>query len=174
MRIVARLKTAYLVPMLLEGSCHCGAVRFSCESRHPYPYQRCYCSICRKAGGGAGYLINISADAASLQVTGREQVKIFRAEVQRGGKAVSSKHQRHFCGACGCHLWAFHAKWPDLIYPVAGAIDTELPTPPTRVHMMTDSKASWVEVESSEDDVCFTGYPEESIAAWHAERNLEQ
>ncbi|MCL7942209.1 hypothetical protein M8009_18170 [Halomonas sp. ATCH28] len=32
--------------MLLEGSCHCGAVHFRVDS--PHPYQRCYCSICRK------------------------------------------------------------------------------------------------------------------------------
>lgn len=40
--------------MYLEGSCHCGAVRFGVESPHPYPYQRCYCSICRKTAGGGG------------------------------------------------------------------------------------------------------------------------
>jgi hypothetical protein len=41
--------------MLLEGSCHCGAVHFSVESEHPYPFNLCYCSICRKtAGAGRG------------------------------------------------------------------------------------------------------------------------
>jgi hypothetical protein len=45
--------------MHLEGSCHCGAVSFSLTSEHPYPYQRCYCSICRKTQGGGGYSINI-------------------------------------------------------------------------------------------------------------------
>ena len=34
--------------MKLEGSCHCGAVRFSVESHEPVPFMRCYCSICRK------------------------------------------------------------------------------------------------------------------------------
>jgi len=38
--------------MKLEGSCHCGAVRFSLLSATPYPYQRCYRSICRKTHGG--------------------------------------------------------------------------------------------------------------------------
>ena len=31
--------------MLLEGSCHCGAIRFRVESPEPYPFMRCYCSI---------------------------------------------------------------------------------------------------------------------------------
>ena len=65
--------------MRLEGSCHCGAVRFSAESRQPVPYQRCYCSICRKAGGGGGYTINIAADAATLEVEGRGSVRVYRA-----------------------------------------------------------------------------------------------
>jgi hypothetical protein len=29
--------------MHLEGSCHCGAVHFSVEAPHPYPYNLCYC-----------------------------------------------------------------------------------------------------------------------------------
>jgi hypothetical protein len=49
--------------MLLEGSCHCGAIRFQVESETPYPYQACYCSICRKTAGGGGYAINLGADA---------------------------------------------------------------------------------------------------------------
>ena len=40
--------------MLLEGSCHGGAVRFRVRSAHPYPFNLCYCSICRKTGGGGG------------------------------------------------------------------------------------------------------------------------
>ena len=38
--------------MRLAGSCHCGRVRFRLESHTPYPYMRCYCSICRKTQGG--------------------------------------------------------------------------------------------------------------------------
>ncbi len=43
--------------MLLEGSCHCRAVRFSVRSAHPYPFNLCYCSICRKTAGSGGYAI---------------------------------------------------------------------------------------------------------------------
>ena len=46
------------MPMRLEGSCRCGAISFSVGSHTPYPYQRCYCSICRKNAGGGGYAIN--------------------------------------------------------------------------------------------------------------------
>ena len=37
--------------MHLEGSCHCGKVKFSVESAEPVPFMRCYCSICRKTAG---------------------------------------------------------------------------------------------------------------------------
>ena len=70
--------------MLLEGACHCRAVRFSVRSREPYPYMYCYCSICRKTGGGGGYAINISADAESLEVHGKEHLSIYQVTPEGG------------------------------------------------------------------------------------------
>ena len=58
--------------MKLEGSCHCGAVRFALQSATPQPYMQCYCSICRKTAGGGGYAINLGGDAESLEVEGEE------------------------------------------------------------------------------------------------------
>ena len=68
--------------MILKGSCHCGAVRFRVRSPHPYPYQRCYCSVCRKTQGGGGYAINLSADAKTLTVTGRKHITIYHARIK--------------------------------------------------------------------------------------------
>lgn len=48
--------------MELQGSCRCGGVRFSCLSKTPVPYMRCYCSICRKVSGSGGFAINIMAE----------------------------------------------------------------------------------------------------------------
>ena len=47
--------------MRLDGSCHCGKVRFTVESAEPVPFMRCYCSICRKTAGAGGYAINLGA-----------------------------------------------------------------------------------------------------------------
>lgn len=153
--------------MRLEGSCHCGQVRFSLESSEPVPYQRCYCSICRKAGGAGGYAINLGGDAATLRVQGQEHVRVYRAMREQGGVRAPSRHARHFCGTCGSHLWAQHDDWPALVHPVAGAIDTPLPSPPSLVHMMLGSKAPWVRVESGDGDACFDSYPAQSLADWH-------
>ncbi|MFL9457305.1 MULTISPECIES: GFA family protein [Nostocales] len=62
--------------MLLKGSCHCGAVRLNVKSYHPYPFMRCYCSICRKTAGEGSYAINIVGDNTTLQVEGEENIPI--------------------------------------------------------------------------------------------------
>ncbi len=65
--------------MLLEGSCHCGAVRFSVHSAHPQPFNLCYCSICRKTAGG-GFVINLGGDSETLETTGRDSITAYRVE----------------------------------------------------------------------------------------------
>lgn len=155
--------------MRLQGSCHCGAVRFSVEAHQPYPFMRCYCSICRKTAGGGGYAINLGADYASLQVEGRENLSVYRARLADG---EPSSGQRHFCRHCGSALWLYDPTWPDLVHPHASAIDTPLPVPPERVHMMLGSQAPWVQVERAPGDRCFDDYPDESLADWHRRHGL--
>ncbi len=153
--------------MHLEGSCHCGAVRFELDSAEPVPYQRCYCGICRKTSGGGGFIVNLGGDARTLRVEGEEHVRAYRALIERDGEQVRSGHTRSFCVQCGGHLWAAHDDWPDLVHPVASAIDTPLPVPPQRVHIMLGSRASWAEPDVHEGDELFEGYPALSLADWH-------
>jgi hypothetical protein len=155
--------------MLLKGSCHCGAVRFSLRSRHPYPYQRCYCSICRKTQGGGGYAINLGGDYASLKVTGAKHLKIYRPKVKNpeDKRAWQSSGQRHFCKQCGSALWLYDPTWPELVHPFASAIDTELPVPPEHTHLMLEFKPKWVELQLKKGDKTFKRYPKEAIAEWH-------
>jgi len=158
----------------LEGSCHCGAVRFSVRSPHPYPYQRCYCTVCRKTQGGGGWAINLSGEAATLRVHGREHIRIYHARIRNpeDKRAHRSTAERHFCGECGSALWLFSPEWPELVHPFASAIDTELPVPPEHTHLMLEFKPGWVEVEAGPRDLRFDRYPEESIADWHERLDL--
>ena len=159
--------------MHLEGSCHCGAVTFSLDSAHPYPYQRCYCSICRKTQGGGGYAINLGGDAASLKVQGRKNISIYHAKMrEQGARTHTSSAERHFCHLCGTGLWLFSPEWPQLVHPFASAIDTPLPVPPEHTHLMLDSKPEWVQVQVEKGDQQFQHYPEESIAQWHERLGL--
>ncbi len=159
--------------MKLEGSCHCGAVRFSLHSRHPVPFNRCYCSICRKTAGGGGYAINLGGDAASLVVDGEEHVTVYHARRQDAdGRPVDSPAARHFCRHCGSALWVHDPRWPALIHPFASAIDSPLPTAPEHTHLMLAHKAAWVPLQPGPRDRLFDGYPEESIADWHQRLDL--
>ena len=160
--------------MRLEGSCHCRAVRFTLDSPHPYPFNLCYCSICRKTSGGGGFAINLSGRYETLEVEGRENLRVYQALVDTDddGPRRPSPGRRHFCGSCGSPLWLWDPRWPGLVHPLASAIDTPLPVPPERTHLLLDSKAPWVEVRADPDDKRFGGYPDESIAAWHERLGL--
>jgi hypothetical protein len=161
--------------MKLEGSCHCGVVRFALESAHPYPFNICYCSICRKTAGGGGYAINLAGDRSTLEVEGREHVSVYRARITdpQSGEIRESTARRHFCRSCGSALWVWDPQWPELVHPFASAVDTDLPVPPERTHLMVGSKAPWVELRTDPQDQVFDEYPDESIAQWHQRLGLE-
>jgi hypothetical protein len=161
--------------MRLEGSCHCGAVRFAVESHTPYPFMRCYCSVCRKTAGGGGYAVNLMADAATLEVEGKENLTVYRVRLgpaRKGRKAALSPMRRHFCRVCGSALWGFDPRWPKLVHPFASAIDTPLPSAPERVHTLLDSAAPWVQVPKGKRETHFPEYPDESIEEWHRAHGL--
>lgn len=159
------------MPLRIKGSCRCGAVHFSVDSHAPVPFMRCYCSICRKTAGGGGYAVNLHADMRTLAVDGTTE--IFHATLDDGsGGCTVSTAERHFCAKCATALWVFSPEYPELVHPFASAIDTDLPKPPSSVHMMLGSKANWVEPQVGPDDQCFDEYPKETLEDWHRARGL--
>lgn len=161
------------MPVTLEGACRCGAVHFSLASHTPYPYQLCYCSICRKTAGGGGFAINLMGDAASLKVRGRKAIGVFRARIrEEDGRCHTSTGRRHFCTRCATALWLFDPEWPELVHPFASVIDSELPRPPSKVHLMLKFKPDWVKPDFGRGDQRFQLYPKLSIEDWHRRRGL--
>lgn len=162
------------MPLLLKGSCRCGSIRFSCDSHTPHPYQRCYCSICRKTAGGGGYAINLGADARTLKFEdGKNLKRIFHAEIlEDDGSCELSTAERHFCAGCATALWLFSPEWLELVHPFASAIDSELPRPPSSVHLMLRFKPTWVVPDIQPDDAQFDLYPKESLEDWHKRHGL--
>ena len=165
--------------MLLEASCHCGRVAFTVQAPEPVPFMRCYCSICRKTAGIGGFAINLGARADTLKLLrGKRHLRVYRARMPKETERGSGEHdddgtplssgQRHFCGRCGSALWLWDPRWPELIHPHAGAVDTPLPVPPEHVHIMLGSKPAWVAVEGRPGDARFDAYPDCSLAEWHA------
>ncbi len=140
---------------------------------HAYPYQLCYCSICRKTAGGGGFAINLMGDAQTLKVKGRKWVRIYRARIEDDdGHCRTSAGRRHFCGKCATALWLDDPQWPELVHPFASAIDTELPKPPSKVHLMLRFKPGWVKPDFGRGVSRFREYPKLSIEAWHRKRGL--
>ena len=72
--------------MAVEGSCHCGAVRF--EAAHaPTDLNDCQCTHCQKRGVLWAYY-----DPKDVTVTGEGSRYLW------GDKAIAF----HFCTTCGC------------------------------------------------------------------------
>lgn len=161
------------MPLILQGSCRCGAVGLVFASHTPHPYQLCYCSICRKTAGGGGFAINIMGRADSLEIRGKRTLRIYRAEIaDERGHCETSSGARHFCARCAGALWMADPVWPDLIHPFACAIDSALPVPPVRAHLMLRFKAGWVEPTIGPKDETYDLYPERSIEQWHRDNGL--
>ena len=161
------------MPVTLKGSCRCGAVSFSVQSHTPQPYQLCYCAICRKTAGGGGYAINLGAKSETMEIRGKSHLSVYRAEIAgEDGACETSTGERNFCRRCASALWLYDPTWPDLIHPFASAVDSELPVPPERVHLMLRFKADWVRPRFGRRDKRFGLYPEQSIEDWHKSRDL--
>ncbi len=75
-----------MAPLVIEGTCHCGAVRIE-MGRAPVEVTSCNCSICRRLGGLWAY------DApARVRVTGV-------TDTYRWGDRTLDLHR---CRTCGC------------------------------------------------------------------------
>jgi hypothetical protein len=159
--------------MWLEGSCQCEKVRFRVQSETPVPYMFCFCSICRKTTGGA-FGCNVMGQRATLKITGARYLRRYHARIRKPGKPTEvSEGERWFCGQCGTHLYVADKRWPDGVWPNAGAIDTPLPAAPEHVFMMVKWKPDWVPLESLGPGPRYPEYPELSIAAWHERHGLK-
>ena len=161
--------------MELQGSCYCGRVEFLAVSHTPYPYMRCYCSICRKTAGSGGFAINIMAEADTLTVKGELHLHYHQAKIEDADNPhsmITSPAKRYFCNQCGSALWVSDPRWPQWIYPFASAVDTPLPIPTEYVHIMLEFVAPWVVVPNGENHRHFNRYPDEAIIDWHKRHGL--
>ena len=82
---------------MIEGSCHCGAVRFSFEGV-PQSATACNCTVCRRYGVLWAY----DYDDEGIRVSGPTRV------YARGNRTIGF----HFCPDCGCVV-CWRAMEPD-------------------------------------------------------------
>ena len=118
--------------------------------------------------GGVYPAVAASCSGWTSESTPPPTIRVFRAEIrQDDGTCELSTAERNFCSRCATALWLFSTEWPDLVHPFASAIDSELPKPPRKVHLMLKYKANWVEPDIGRGDETFELYPKLSIADWH-------
>ncbi|CAK5276860.1 unnamed protein product [Mycena citricolor] len=155
------------MPTKLQGSCHCGAVRFSVLSSTAVPYQLCVCSICRKAGGVGGS-INLGGHSNSLEIErGKEFISVYKAVLDRDTpQERTASSERNFCSKCSTMLWLYDETWPELIHPFASAIDSPLETPDKLVVVKMNSKPAYVYLPDAPKET-YEDYGPESLTSWH-------
>lgn len=79
-------------PVTLNGSCHCGAVKFTTTLTKGFASaRRCTCSICRMRGAVA-----LTSTPAEFQITqGEDKLATYRFNTETA--------EHHFCTVCGIY-----------------------------------------------------------------------
>jgi hypothetical protein len=79
-------------PVILKGSCHCGAVKFTAElPKGLSSARRCTCSICRMRGAVA-----VTGTIAGFKITqGSNKLTTYRFNTRTA--------EHHFCSNCGIY-----------------------------------------------------------------------
>jgi hypothetical protein len=122
---------------MLEGQCHCGAIRYSVEGE-PMHHALCHCSDCRRHSG---------APMVGWAMFRTEHVKVTQGEPRA---YASSEHgRRHFCAACGTGLFYTNDKvLPGITDVQSGTLD-DPDAIPAQIHIQTADRIGWMKgVES--------------------------
>ncbi|MDH5409471.1 MAG: GFA family protein [Gammaproteobacteria bacterium] len=96
-----------------QGSCHCGAVKFSIDCKPINKGLRCTCSICRRKG-----------TLMSSEALDKDQIRITANPEDIGLYQFDSKKAHHyFCKHCGIYTHHETARYPGKYRVNLGCID---------------------------------------------------
>jgi hypothetical protein len=98
--------------MQYQGSCHCGAVRFTVDAPEQLEVERCNCSICSKSG----YLHLIVPAARFRLLAGEDALTTYTFN--------SGVAQHSFCRVCGIKPFYTPRSNPDGIDVNVNCLDT--------------------------------------------------
>jgi hypothetical protein len=98
--------------MQYQGSCHCGAVRFTVDAPEQLEVERCNCSICSKSG----YLHLIVPAARFRLLAGEDALTTYTFN--------SGVAQHTFCRVCGIKPFYTPRSNPDGIDVNVNCLDT--------------------------------------------------
>ncbi|MCE2571152.1 GFA family protein [Motilimonas eburnea] len=130
----------------IQGSCLCGAVRFSCENNFNQ-FHLCHCQQCQKTSGSA-HAANLFTAVDNIEwLSGADLVKRFDLD----GRAITSC----FCQACGCSLPYVSGTGKALVVP-AGSLDGQ-PNITVDDHIFWEERACWYDTALTSQT--FSGFP---------------
>jgi len=121
---------------MLEGSCLCGAVRFTIDGDHS-PIEACHCVQCRKWTGH--FFANIEVARDALAIRGEDRIAWY---------ASSGKVRRGFCATCGSTLFfdPLDRRKHAWIGIAMGALDSST-REKISVHIFTAEKGDYYDVD---------------------------
>lgn len=114
---------------LLQGGCHCGAIRYECSAAASNP-TICHCTSCRRT---------IGAHSTAWMSVRRSSYRLLQGTPRE--YASSSAVVRSFCESCGCSLTYAHSKYPDEIDLTIASLDDPSLVDPTDHIWMSDAPA---------------------------------
>lgn len=117
---------------MLEGGCHCGAIRYWVRGE-PVHAALCHCNDCHRHAG---------APMVSWTLFGNDDFAITKGEVK---VYASSEHgRRHFCGDCGTGLfYTSEAVFPGQTDVQSATLDDPGALPP-QGQIQTAERIAWM------------------------------
>ena len=118
--------------MILEGGCHCGAVRYR-VSGAPKHVALCHCSDCRKSAG---------APMVAWTAFAEEDFAVTRGEART--RNSSGQSMRSFCPTCGTGLWFRNAQFLPGIVDIQSATFDDPDALAPQAHIQTAERIAWM------------------------------
>lgn len=141
--------------LLLDGGCHCGAVRYSIKAK-PLAINACHCDDCKKLSGGP-FGLYLHVPKAALRI----ERGAFHAFRRTGGSGNQISVER--CTECGSRMWHLPDAAPDLVILCAGTLDDSTWAVPTS-HIYIEDAADDVAIAS--DALFVEGFQTTRQALW--------
>lgn len=118
----------------MNGSCKCGAIRFS--SSEPLQLVNCHCNLCRSINGSA---------FSSYVVTKLAEFKVESGDDQLASFDATDHAVKHFCRHCGTPIYNSQpVRFPDLAMIYLGVLSQHDQLAPG-INVYCSSKLNWVD-----------------------------
>ncbi len=120
---------------MIEGSCLCGAVRYTIEGRTS-PVWICHCTKCQRNTGSAFHASAICRASQFSWTNGEDSIREY---------ADTPDYVKHFCTTCGSPVPSI-MEGGELIFLHAGSLVFDDEAPLIQFHIFCEDKAPWLEI----------------------------